>query len=720
MNIKKILTSVCCIVLAVLMIVPAFAAPTTQDIVDAALLIIRSNEGDFDDVSADDNGALSIGFLQWHADRALNLLRDIIKKNDANALKLLGKALYDEIKNTSTSWATRTLTESEVKLMSALLATEESKEAQTALANANVTTYVTHGINLGITNPTALVYFADIENQCGSGGSTRIAKAAKALAGNGTVTLEHLHNASLADAAGGRHPARRNKVYNYALLLGWGSDQSGEQYEIWKTTATLNVRSGPGTTYDQVTSYANGTYVAVYEKTLVGNTTWGRTPAGWISLAYCTYVTNPFDHISANTRTVTFDAAGGILSAEPKGTLAVNVVNGYRNTNYLAVYTSANRATSGTNKYGAELTVDRTGKVTCNAVTGIGNLTIPEGGIIVSAHGTSVAKLQNLAKTGNYIHFDIEAMTVYVYESENEYLAANKKVSFNEPYGKMPTPKAPAEGLTFTGWFVNGNVPVTSETVVLKSHSSTLVAGWKGTEYKIVFDLNGGYFEAGASVSNKVTGINVTRGDNALVVYDGTNGKTATGTNKWGVDIAIPADGVVTADPVLNTCNLTIPTGGFVLSGHNTACNWIMNNISKGCYVKFDKATMTLTVWSSKADYVGPEKVFTSGLPVGELPTPLKDGDTFIGWIDKDGKTVTQETVITSTSDITLKAVWKNSHIPGDVDGNGKVNLRDMYQLSSILKGRGEYSGLYPDVDENGKINLRDVYKLKNIMLGRN
>ena len=113
-------------------------------------------------------------------------------------------------------------------------------------------------------------------------------------------------------------------------------------------------------------------------------------------------------------------------------------------------------------------------------------------------------------------------------------------------------------------------------------------------------------------------------------------------------------------------------------------------------------------------------KVFTSGLPVGELPTPLKDGDTFIGWIDKDGKTVTEDTVITATSDITLKAVWKNSHIPGDVDGNGKVNLRDMYQLSSILKGRGEYSGLYPDVDENGKINLRDVYKLKNIMLGRN
>lgn len=717
---KKLFTSVCCIVLAVFMIIPAFAAPTTQDIVDAALLIIRSNEGEFDDVNANDNGALSIGFLQWHADRALNLLRDIIKKNDANALKILGKTLYNEIKNTSTSWATRILTESEAKLVSALLATEESKEVQTALANSNVTSYVTHGINLGITSPSALVYFADIENQCGGGGSARIAKAAKTLAGSKSITLEYLHKAALADAAGGRHPARRNKVYNYALLLGWETDQTGEKYEIWKTTAALNVRSGPGTTYEQVTSYANGTYVAVYEKTLVGSTTWGRTPAGWISMAYCTYVTNPFDHISANTRDITFDAAGGVLSAEPKGELTVNVVNGYRATNYLAVYTSSDRATSGTNKYGAELTVDSTGKVTCEAVTGVGNLTIPQGGIVVSAHGTAVTKLQKLAKTGNYIHFDIESMTVSVYETENEYLAAHKSVRFNEPYGKLPTPAAPADGLVFTGWFVNGNIPVTSKTVVLEQHSSTLVAAWKGEEHKIVFDLAGGYFETGSSVSRTVNGVNVARGDGDLIVYDGTNGKTASGTNKWGVDIAVPADGVVTADPVLNTCNLTIPKGGFVLSGHNASCNWIMNNISKGCYVKFDKATMTLTVWSSKSDYIGPEKIFTSGLPVGDLPTPKKDGDTFVGWVDQNGKTVTKNTVITATSDITLKAKWEGDTVPGDVDGNGKVNLRDMYHLSSILKGRNDYSGLQPDVDGNGKINLRDIYTLKNIMLGRN
>ena len=144
-----------------------------------------------------------------------------------------------------------------------------------------------------------------------------------------------------------------------------------------------------------------------------------------------------------------------------------------------------------------------------------------------------------------------------------------------------------------------------------------------------------------------------------------------------------------------------------------------MNNISKGCYVEFDKATMTLKVWASKADYVGPETIFTSGLPLGELPVPKKDGDTFVGWVDANGKIVTKDTVITTTSDITLKAKWKSDRLPGDVDNNGKVNLHDMYQLSAILKGRTEFDGLYPDVDENGKINLHDVYKLKNIMLGR-
>ena len=52
------------------------------------------------------------------------------------------------------------------------------------------------------------------------------------------------------------------------------------------TGTTLNVRSGPGTNYDSVKSYGNLTRVNILEQIKIGNTTWGCTKDGWISLDY--------------------------------------------------------------------------------------------------------------------------------------------------------------------------------------------------------------------------------------------------------------------------------------------------------------------------------------------------------------------------------------------------------------------------------------------------
>ena len=49
---------------------------------------------------------------------------------------------------------------------------------------------------------------------------------------------------------------------------------------------TLNVRTGPGTNYESVTSYGQLTRVNILEQIKVGNTTWGCTKDGWISLDY--------------------------------------------------------------------------------------------------------------------------------------------------------------------------------------------------------------------------------------------------------------------------------------------------------------------------------------------------------------------------------------------------------------------------------------------------
>ncbi len=54
-----------------------------------------------------------------------------------------------------------------------------------------------------------------------------------------------------------------------------------------KTTANVNVRSGPGAAYDWVTKYNKGKTVTVYEKKMASDgTEWGRTDDGWFCLKY--------------------------------------------------------------------------------------------------------------------------------------------------------------------------------------------------------------------------------------------------------------------------------------------------------------------------------------------------------------------------------------------------------------------------------------------------
>lgn len=48
----------------------------------------------------------------------------------------------------------------------------------------------------------------------------------------------------------------------------------------------LNIRSGPGTNYESVGNYGSGSRVNILEQLTIGNTTWGCTDKGWISLGY--------------------------------------------------------------------------------------------------------------------------------------------------------------------------------------------------------------------------------------------------------------------------------------------------------------------------------------------------------------------------------------------------------------------------------------------------
>jgi N-acetylmuramoyl-L-alanine amidase len=96
-----------------------------------------------------------------------------------------------------------------------------------------------------------------------------------------------------------------------------------------------------------------------------------------------------------------------------------------------------------------------------------------------------------------------------------------------------------------------------------------------------------------ASTSNKgvktvtVNGFNIQRKADYLVIY---NTGTSTGTNKWGTEVAFNADCVAISAPVYGIGNMQIPAGGFVLSGHDKAGTWILNNIKKGTKISLNLA----------------------------------------------------------------------------------------------------------------------------------
>lgn len=210
-----------------------------REVAAAAATIIFANEGGYSSVNANDNGAVSVGKVQWHGNRALSLLKIIVQKTGQTAAAdILGAALCNEIL-TAASWQTRTVTAEEKAKLSKLLGTKQGREAQDAQAEADILSYVSNGVKLGIEDRQSLVYYADLENQGGAGASKRVGNAAAQKAGGpAKVTLSAIHAAALADSVMGKYTSRRTLVYKKAAAL--FNDSGAENQNGGNKTMTEN------------------------------------------------------------------------------------------------------------------------------------------------------------------------------------------------------------------------------------------------------------------------------------------------------------------------------------------------------------------------------------------------------------------------------------------------------------------------------------------------
>lgn len=174
-----------------------------------ACTIIFANEGNYGSVNKNDNGAVSVGKIQWHGDRAKLLLQTICKANVSQAQNILGTALYQEIMSSKT-WSKRIVTAGESSKLSVILSSVEGKKAQDNLALSDVMTYIDRGISYGLTNAEALIYFADGVNQYGTYSSLWKNIASTALKKGGTLDAMYEATKSLTS----NYFSRRKTVYD--------------------------------------------------------------------------------------------------------------------------------------------------------------------------------------------------------------------------------------------------------------------------------------------------------------------------------------------------------------------------------------------------------------------------------------------------------------------------------------------------------------------------
>ena len=192
---------------------------TSREFAQLAPPVITNQEGSYNTINRNDNGALSIGLLQWHGDRALSILKTICKNMSPISIKnILDDSLYNEIINPNTVWSKRVIDSNiEYDRLYRLLSTEVSKSIQLNSAIDTVEGYINIGSCNGIVDNQALIYFADIYNQAPVRSLNLLRNLVSSLQNqHKAVSLKDLHEAAMSDPILGKYSTRRNSVYQTA------------------------------------------------------------------------------------------------------------------------------------------------------------------------------------------------------------------------------------------------------------------------------------------------------------------------------------------------------------------------------------------------------------------------------------------------------------------------------------------------------------------------
>ena len=216
-RLKQLTGVLLAVLLCFSLVTPANAAsPSVTDIATAALDLISSHEGTYNSVNANDSGAVSVGKIQWHGERAHEVVRLAAQyMGPSGAIAILGQSFYDEIMS-SVRWDNRSVNSVEAEALRQLLGSEAGHRAEDEIGARDLSAYVNDGMKRGLSNPTTLVYYCDLMNQWPVQ-AYNIARDTVNKYG-GAATVDKIHEIACASPMAG---VLRTRAYNYCINIRW-------------------------------------------------------------------------------------------------------------------------------------------------------------------------------------------------------------------------------------------------------------------------------------------------------------------------------------------------------------------------------------------------------------------------------------------------------------------------------------------------------------------
>ena len=268
-----------------------------------------------------------------------------------------------------------------------------------------------------------------------------------------------------------------------------------------------------------------------------------------------------------------------------------------------------------------------------------------DGWYTAASGGTKITSSTTVNLTADqtlYAHWRTSAITVLLVTHRGSLSTTQMTVTYGGTYGTLPTPTC--VGYTFTGWYTEDGVKVTSGSVVSIATSHVLVARWANNGYTLSFNANGG--------SAYATGGNMTA-FSKTVYYGSTYGHLPT-----PVRAGYTFDGWYTA--ASGGTKITSSTTVSITAAQTLYAHW-----TSGSYtVSFDANGGSVSTTSKSVTYGG---------TYGTLPTPTRTGYTFDGWYTaaSGGTKITSSTTVNLTANQTLYAHWTAKTFTVTFNANG-------------------------------------------------